>query len=64
MLIGYEIKRLREAREMSQAHLAQKAGIPRSQLCRLEKSPKGNPEWETVMRLLRAMNVKVRFSPE
>lgn len=64
MNIGTEIKRLREAREMSQLHLARKAGLQASFLCRLEKAKVSNPSWDTVVKLLTAMGVTIKLVPE
>jgi transcriptional regulator with XRE-family HTH domain len=63
MNIGAEIKRLREAREMSALQLAQKAGVPASMLCRLELSKSPNPCWQTVEKILAAMHVEIVTRP-
>ncbi|WP_419840752.1 helix-turn-helix domain-containing protein [Candidatus Poriferisodalis sp.] len=57
---GAEVRRLRESAGLSQAQLADQAGISRRWLGRLERGHTG-AELGNVMRLTRALGVALRF---
>lgn len=57
---GVEVRRLRESAEMSQAQLAEQAGVSRRWLGRLERGHVG-AELDNVMRLTRALDLVLRF---
>jgi len=56
--VGMKIKRLRTDRPMSQEALAQKAGISREYVARLEGGHH-DPSLSTLMKLAKALKVKV-----
>jgi transcriptional regulator with XRE-family HTH domain len=56
--VGMKIKRLRTDRAMSQEALAQKAGISREYVARLEGGHH-DPSLSTLMKLAKALKVKV-----
>ena len=57
MLLGRELKRLREARGMTQQTLAAKAGVTRAYIAQLEAGIRANPSLDVLRRI--AKNLKV-----
>jgi transcriptional regulator with XRE-family HTH domain len=55
--IGPTLKRLREARALTQESLALAAGVPRSRIAALEGGRIANPGIETLLPLARALGV-------
>ncbi|WP_419944489.1 helix-turn-helix domain-containing protein [Candidatus Poriferisodalis sp.] len=58
---GIEVRRLREAAELTQAALAAQAGVSRRWLGRLERGHTG-AELANIMRLARALGLSLRFA--
>ena len=50
---------MREARKMTQARLAQRAGVTQGYIARLESEPALNPSLPTLRRLANALGVSV-----
>lgn len=61
---GDRVRRYRRIRGWTQHELADRAGIDRRYVGRIEASEVGNPEPETVKRLASALNVSVRAVAE
>ena len=57
--LGAVVKRLREARQLTQAELAKKARISQAYLSRLEAGEKTNPGIQIAQRLAKALGVPV-----
>lgn len=57
---GQEVRRLRESAELTQAQLAERAGVSRRWLGRLERGHTG-AELDNVMRLTRALGLALKF---
>jgi len=55
--IGKQIKELRESQHLTQDELAEKAGIPQSHVCRLERG-KHTPTHVTIEKIAEALGVK------
>jgi transcriptional regulator with XRE-family HTH domain len=53
------LKRIREAKGMTQAELAEKAGVTREYVTMLESGAKKNPSLDLLKRLAKALKVKV-----
>lgn len=58
---GFEVRRLRKAASLSQAQLAEQAGVSRRWLGRLERGHTG-AELDNIMRLVRALGLALRFT--
>lgn len=58
---GQEVRRLREAAELTQAGLAEQAGVSRRWLGRLERGHTG-AELDNIMRLTRALGLSLTFA--
>ena len=56
--IGAMVKRLREARDMTQLELATKAGVPQGYISELEAGKKKNPGLDVLLKLAQALQVK------
>jgi transcriptional regulator with XRE-family HTH domain len=54
------LKQIRAERGMSQADLAQKAGVTREYVTMLESGTKANPSLDVLKRLAKALKVKIR----
>lgn len=59
-----ELKRLRSERGMSLANIADRSGIDRAAISRLESGKNPNPTFETVARYAAALGVRVRVVVE
>ncbi len=57
--VGQMLKEIREAKEMTQAQLAEKAGVTREYVTMLESGVKANPSLDVLKRLAKALRVKV-----
>ncbi len=57
--VGQVLKRLREAKALTQDTVAQKAGITQEYVAKLESGAKKNPSLEVLKRLAKAMGVSV-----
>ena len=60
--LGMEIRRLRLAAELTQAELAERAGVSRRWLGQLERGHL-RAETDKLMRVVRALGLAVRFEP-
>ncbi len=56
--IGSKIRKLREARQITQSMLAQKAGIAQSTLSYIEKGKK-MPQFDTLSSICRGLNISI-----
>ena len=63
MNIGMKIKALREAKHLSQAALARKAGVQQSSISYIESGEK-NPSFDTVVKLARVLHVDLNMLAE
>ncbi|MEU6075922.1 helix-turn-helix transcriptional regulator [Micromonospora sp. NPDC047074] len=52
--VGTVLRALRRAADLSQRELAQRAGVPKSTVARIESDPRADPRWRTVERLVLA----------
>jgi transcriptional regulator with XRE-family HTH domain len=57
--IGKVLKRLREAKALSQLELAKRAGVAQAYLSELEAGQKKNPGIETLRKIAKALGVPV-----
>jgi transcriptional regulator with XRE-family HTH domain len=57
--LGQAIKRLRTQRGLTQAQLAERAGISQPYLSQLEAGTKGRPAVQIVQTLAKALGVKI-----
>jgi transcriptional regulator with XRE-family HTH domain len=57
--IGKVLKRLREAKDLSQLELAKRAGVAQAYLSELEAGQKKNPGIETLRKIAKALGVPV-----
>ena len=57
---GQEVRRLRESADLTQAELAERAGVSRRWLGRVERGHTG-AELDNVMRLTRALGLTLKF---
>lgn len=55
---GIALRRVREAKGLTQQELADAIGVARLAITRLETSPAANPTWATVTALAVALDVK------
>lgn len=55
-----KLRKLREARGLTQAELAERAGLHRVYLTQVEGGVKTNPSLDTLQRLAKALGVPVR----
>jgi transcriptional regulator with XRE-family HTH domain len=55
---GEKVKRLRTAKGFSQKELAEKVGVTREHLTRLETNDQVQPLWQTVQNLAEALGVE------
>jgi putative transcriptional regulator len=53
------LKKLREGKGMTQAQLAEKAGITREYITMLESGAKANPSLDVAVRLAKALGVSI-----
>lgn len=53
------LRKLREAKDLTQVELAKRAGIPQGYLAQLEGGTKKNPSLDVLRRLAKALRVKV-----
>lgn len=58
---GFEVRRLRATADMTQAELAERAGVSRRWLGRLERGHTG-AELDNIMRLTRALGLTLKFA--
>ena len=61
MIIGNRIKETREAQNMTQSDLAEKVGISRVSLSRIETGETLNPSVSTAIRIADALGVSMDF---
>jgi transcriptional regulator with XRE-family HTH domain len=59
MALGRTIRQLRQARGLTQAMLARRAGIAPSHIALLEGGHRGNPSLAVLRRLARALGVSI-----
>ncbi len=64
MQFASSLKRCRESQELSLADLAQRSGIDRSAICRLENGLADNPTLATLERLARSVGKGIRIELE
>lgn len=57
--MGYRIKELREARNMTQEDLSSKSGVSRGTICALEKGAARTTTTKTLLKLARALETTV-----
>ena len=57
--IGKRIQKLRESRDLTQAELAQRAGVGKTYIAKLETGQRPNPRVDTLIRLARVLRVSV-----
>ncbi|PTT52953.1 helix-turn-helix domain-containing protein, partial [Aeromonas sp. HMWF015] len=57
--IGHNIRRMRDAANMSQQKLAEMAGISKSQLSRLESGEQDNPSIKTLIPIAAALGASI-----
>ncbi len=57
--LGKMLKRIRETKGMTQAALAEKAGVTREYVTMLESGAKKNPSLDLLKRLAKALGVSV-----
>ncbi len=57
--LGHRLKRLREARGLTQADLAKRAGLHRVYVTQLEIGVKTNPTLDTLQRLAKALRIPI-----
>ena len=57
--MGFKIKELREKENLTQAELAQKSGVSRNLIARLESGALTNTTTDTLFKISKALNVKV-----
>ena len=57
--MGYRIKELREARNMTQEDLASKSGVSRGTICALENGSARTTTTKTLLKLARALETAV-----
>jgi len=62
-LLGEMIKSVRKERNLTQEQLGELIGVQKSQISKLERSPK-NVTIETILKVFRALKANVRFSVE
>lgn len=58
MSVGRNIRRIREAREMTQEHLASEAGISQPMLCQIEKGTK-NPSLQVAAEMAKVLECRI-----
>lgn len=54
--MGYRIKELREARNMTQEELSEKSGVSRGTICALEKGEERTTTTKTLLKLAKALD--------
>ena len=54
---GSTLKKLREAAGFTQGQLAEKVGVTREHIARLESNPDASPTWKTVVAITSALGV-------
>jgi len=57
--LAQNIKRLRKQLKLSQEELAKKAGITYSTLIKIESGKNDNPTIKTLLKIAKALNVKI-----
>jgi transcriptional regulator with XRE-family HTH domain len=62
--LGQQIKRLREARELTQDELAARAKLSRIYIAKLEAGERLSPSLPALERIARALGVKLRIELE
>ena len=60
-MTGNRIKEAREAANMTQAELAERAGITRVSLSRIETGANQNPSVQTAIRIAKTLGVSMDF---
>lgn len=65
-LLGTTVRRLRKEHALTQAQLAETAGVSRAWIIELEKGTRANAEWSTISAVLDALdaNLAVQFERE
>jgi transcriptional regulator with XRE-family HTH domain len=58
-MLGENIKQLRKKYKLSQEELAKKAGITYSTLIKIESGANDNPTIKTIVKIARALNIKI-----
>ena len=59
MIIGKAIKKRRAAVGMSQAELADRAGVTQATISIIESGKRANPSWDTIVGIARALGCKI-----
>lgn len=59
MTLGEKLKELRTARGWTLEDMAQAAGMPSSSYTKIEQGKVGNPKWETMRKLAKALEVSI-----
>ena len=62
-LLGEAIKKARKEKKLTQEELGKLVGVKKSQISKIENSFT-NARFETILKVFRALNVKIRFSIE
>lgn len=57
--MGYKIKDLREALNMTQEELSEQSGVSRGTICALEKGEERTTTTKTLLKLAKALNTTV-----
>lgn len=57
--MGYKIKNLREALNMTQEELSEQSGVSRGTICALEKGEERTTTTKTLLKLAKALNTTV-----
>jgi transcriptional regulator with XRE-family HTH domain len=58
-MLGENIQQLRKKYKLSQEELAKKAGITYSTLIKIESGANDNPTIKTIVKIARALNIKI-----
>jgi DNA-binding XRE family transcriptional regulator len=62
-ILGQTIKKIREERNMTQEQLGQLVGVKKAQISKIENNLT-DARFDTIMRVFRALNAKVKFNVE
>jgi len=62
-LLGQAIKQARKEKKLTQEELGKLVGVKKSQISKIENSFT-NARFETILKVFRALNVKIKFSIE
>ena len=62
-ILGHTIKRIREEKHLTQAQLGEMVGVRKAQISKIENNLT-NARFETILKVFRALNVKINFKLE